>query len=150
MSTKHPFPDSAVVIPEDELRSFELLWAEKGQTLKKLSESFANSQAIRPSEMLKIAEGLAPTGFDSAVDKYLNSSISGFSVSFKGCSTYPEKMDDAKYPPNPSKRQVARPRNRLIIIFLSGHFPIGFRHHFFNSGYAITGRGMRAKYCPSP
>lgn len=94
-----PFPESAIAIPAEELRSFEILWSEKGQTLKKLTESFKDWNASFPSEVLKQQDGFAPSVMHSVVDTYLLSAKSAFSISFKGCSTYPAKMEDAKYPP---------------------------------------------------
>jgi len=97
-TTLLPFPESSFVSPAEELRSFEILWSEKGQTVKNLSESFDKWNSLLPSETLKQVEGFVPSAIDSDIDKYL-AKQSGFSVSFKGCATYPVKMEDVKYPP---------------------------------------------------
>lgn len=86
----------------EELHAYETLWALSGQTTKRLSDRFRANSWASPTRLLQAlqSEELLPETAEVAhlVSQYLASSR-GFTVSVYGSFQYPQRLRDAKYPP---------------------------------------------------
>ena len=90
----------SVVSPYDELMAYEFLYAQRGMTLKRMSEETVGAGRL-PSELMDAESGL----FDArdselyhAVSDYIDGKIGGFDLAVNGTPSWPESLADSARP----------------------------------------------------
>jgi DNA processing protein len=98
MPASHTFtPFVEAISPSDEWIAYEILWAMRGHTEKKVAELFQGREVL-PTQVLQDVNGyLAPTSLEAKVRDEL-ARLSGFSICVRGMAQYPERLRDAAYP----------------------------------------------------
>ena len=85
------------ISPYEEMLAYETLWGQQNQTLKTLAVLFKKNRGV-PSHLLHSqGDSSLISELTPKVEKFL-SEKSGFSVSVHGDFSYPERLQEAKYP----------------------------------------------------
>jgi DNA processing protein len=85
------------ISPYEEMLAYETLWGQQNQTLKSLATLFKKNRVV-PSHLLQAqSDFLKTSDLAPKVERHL-SEKRGFSVSVHGDFSYPERLQQAKYP----------------------------------------------------